>query len=163
MKTILFVLGILIATSTVYAQNDTPAYKKVPFVPAFSIQRADSSFFTNKDLPKRIPVVIVYFNPECGHCQAEAEELSKHMEQFKKVFFVMAAYNDMKLISEFAAKYGLDQYKNVVFGRDNKYFLPVFYHVETTPFSALYDKKGKLVTAFEHGMTSDDLSKALRR
>ncbi len=144
------------------AQKDSlPPYKQVPFIPSFTIQLTDSANFSKKDLPKKTPVVIIYFNPECGHCQAEATELSKNMDRFKKVFFVMAAYHDLGQIKEFGEVYGFDKFDNIKLGRDSKYFLPVFYDVKTTPFSAVYDKKGKLVKAFEHGMSVEELEKAL--
>jgi thiol-disulfide isomerase/thioredoxin len=144
-------------------QKDTllPPYRQVPVIPAFTIQLTDSSYFAKKDIPKKMPVVIIYFNPECGHCQEEAKELAKNMDKFKKVFFIMAAYHDMEQIKEFAVTYGLDKFRNVRIGKDFKYFIPVFYQVKTTPFIAVYDKKGKLLKAFPGGMSVEDLEKAL--
>jgi thiol-disulfide isomerase/thioredoxin len=147
---------------TANAQKDTlPPYLQVPVIPAFVIQLTDSSMFAKKDIPKKIPVVMIYFNPECGHCQLEAQELVKNMDKFKKVFFVMAAYHDMEQIKEFASTYGLDKFSNVRIGRDSKYFIPVFYQVKTTPFSAVYDKKGNLLKAFPDEMSIEELEKAL--
>jgi thiol-disulfide isomerase/thioredoxin len=145
------------------AQKDTllPPYRQVPVIPAFTIQLTDSSYFAKKDIPKKMPVVMIYFNPECGHCQQEAQELAKNMDKFKKVFFVMAAYHDMEQIKEFATTYGLDKFRNLRIGKDFKYFIPVFYQVKTTPFSAVYDKKGRLLKAFPDGMSVEDLEKAL--
>ncbi len=160
---ILFLCGILLFTA-VKSQKDTLSpYKQVPFIPPFTIQLTDSSNFSKKDLPKKTPVVIIYFNPECGHCQDEAKEIAKNMDKFKKVFFLMVAYHDLGQIKEFGETYELDNFKNVKLGRDSKYFLPVFYQVKTTPFSAVYNKKGKLVTAFEQGMSVEELEKALVR
>jgi thiol-disulfide isomerase/thioredoxin len=164
MKQLAILFIAIAAFGAAKAQNDTlPPYKQVPVVPAFTIQLTDSSWFGKKDLPQKTPVVIIYFNPECGHCQHEAEELSKSMDKFRKVFFVMAAYQDMDKIKEFAVTYGLDSFPNIKFGRDTKYFLPVFYQVKMTPFSAVYDKKGNLVKVFETGMTPEELEQALGR
>lgn len=164
MKQFIILLVAVGAFINAKAQKDTiPPYKQVPFIPAFSIQLTDSSNFSKKDLPKNSPVVIIYFNPECGHCQQEATELSKNMDKFKKVFFVMAAYADLEKIKEFGELHGLDKFSNVKLGRETKYFLPVFYQVKTTPFSAVYDKKGKLVNGFEHGLSVEELEKTLKR
>jgi thiol-disulfide isomerase/thioredoxin len=163
MKQFIILLITFAAFITAKAQKDTlPPYKQVPFIPAFTIQLTDSSNFSKKDLPKNTPVVIIYFNPECGHCQQEATELSKNMDKFKKVFFVMAAYAELEKVEEFSELYGLNKFSNVKLGRDGKYFLPVFYQVKTTPFSAVYNKKGKLLKAFEHGMSVEELEKALK-
>ncbi len=164
MKRVVLLLVAIVGFVCAKAQKDAlPPYKQVPFIPSFTIQLTDSADFSKKDLPKKTPVVIIYFNPECGHCQAEATGLSKNMDKFKKVFFIMAAYAEMEKIKEFGEVYGLDKFNNIKLGRDGKYFLPVFYDVKTTPFSAVYDKKGKLVKAFEHGMSVEELEKALSR
>jgi thiol-disulfide isomerase/thioredoxin len=163
MKRLILLFALLTGFIAAQAQKETlPPYKQVPVIPAFTIQLTDSSLFAKKDIPKRRPVVMIYFNPECGHCQQEAQELAKNMDRFKKVFFVMAAYHDMEQIREFAVTYGLDKFSNVRIGRDTKYFIPVFYDVKMTPFSAVYNKKGNLVKAFPGGMSVDDLKKALQ-
>jgi thiol-disulfide isomerase/thioredoxin len=163
MKQLALILIAFAAFTSAKAQSDSlPPYRQVPIIPAFSIQLPDSSWFSKKDLPKKTPVVIIYFNPECGHCQHEAEELAKNMDKFKKVFFVMAAYHDLQNIQAFDTTYHLDKFSNIVIGRDSKYFLPVFYKVRMTPFSAVYDKKGNLVKWFESGMTPEQLEEALK-
>lgn len=162
MKQLAILLISFAAVISVKAQQDTlPPYKKLPVIPAFTIQLTDSSWFSKADLPGKTPVVMIYFNPECGHCQHEAQELAKNMDKFKNVFFVMAAYHEMDKIQEFITTYGLDKFSNMKIGRDGKYFIPVFYQVKMTPFSAVYDKKGNLIKAFEGGMTIEQLEEAL--
>jgi protein-disulfide isomerase len=36
--------------------------------------------------------VIVYFNPECGHCQLTAHDFMEKKDDFKDVFFVWVTY-----------------------------------------------------------------------
>jgi len=94
MKQFGILLIVMVAFINAKAQKDTlPPYKQVPFIPPFTIQLTDSSNFSKKDLPKKTPVVIIYFNPECGHCQDEAKELAKNMDKFKKIFFLMVTYH----------------------------------------------------------------------
>jgi thiol-disulfide isomerase/thioredoxin len=163
MKRVLVLVGLLFGFVATHAQKDTlPPYKQVPVIPAFVIQLTDSSMFAKKDIPRKRPVVMIYFNPECGHCQLEAQELAKNMDKFKNVFFVMAAYHDLEEIKDFAVTYGLDKFKNVRIGRDSKYFIPVFYDVKTTPFSAVYDRKGNLLKAFPQGMSIEELEQTIK-
>jgi thiol-disulfide isomerase/thioredoxin len=139
-------------------KDSLPPYLKAPvIIPPFTILLTDSTTFTKKDLPKKKYIVITYFNPECGHCQDEAKALAKHMDKFKNVFFVMAAYKELELIREFSENFGLDAFPNLKIGRDTQYFLPVFYDVKSTPFTAVYDKKGKFLKAFENGYTISSL------
>jgi hypothetical protein len=45
-------------------------------------------------------------------------------------------------------------------GRDTKFFLPPFYHMQSLPYLALYDKGGHLITTFEGNVKIDKLLEA---
>ena len=97
MKKIFFLLVILSSALLVHAQTQTPEkvypYQKDSTLPEFKMLETDSTTWFNSDqLPKNRPVVIVYFNPECGHCQLTAHELMEKKEQFKDAFFVWITY-----------------------------------------------------------------------
>jgi len=141
------------------AQADTvPAFKKNPHIPAFEILQTDSTWFANTDIPKNKPVVIVYFSPECGHCQLTAQEFAKSMDELKDVFLIWVSRYSPEQIKKFAEEYQLNRFENVRLGRDTKYFIPVFYDIKFTPFMAVYDKKGKLVKTYPEGTHPDTLA-----
>lgn len=144
-----------------FSQNagDTiAAYQKNPLIPEFKILQPDSSWFVKKDLPAGKPIVISYFNPECGHCKIEAKELALRMDSLNKGFFVFTSFHSPQELKQFAIEYGLDKFDNVVFGRDTRYVLPIFYDVKFTPFTAVYNnKEGKLMKAYENGINISEL------
>lgn len=157
------ILAILLMTgfgNLVQAQqSDSSApYRKRPVLPAFQILQSDSTWFTDTKIPPNRPVVIMYFSPECGHCQLEAEDLVKHMDSLKKAFFVMVSYHSPQDIAGFAHKYKLDSLDNVRLGRDTEYYLPSFYQVTQTPFIAVYDASHKLVEIFRTGAGAEKLA-----
>ncbi|MCW3087362.1 MAG: hypothetical protein JWQ78_748 [Sediminibacterium sp.] len=167
MKTLcLFLLTLLFAT-TVSAQllqaDPVAPYKKDPQIPDFSIQQTDGSWFTKEQLPKYDYTVIIYFAPDCGHCQYEATEIVKHMDSLKNAFFVFVAYKSLEDIKEFSLKYGLNAFSNIRTGRDPKYFIPSFYQVKFTPFVAVYDRKGLFVKEFEKGAEASELIALVNR
>lgn len=162
MKKILFILFTFFSITSFAQTDDLPAYKKQPGVPQFMILQTDSTWFTTSSLPKNKPVIITYFSPECGHCQLEAQELAKHMDDLKNVNFVWASYFTPAEIKEFMTKYEMKDFKNVHFGRDVKYYLPVFYDLKFTPFTAVYDKQGKLIKTYETGIDFKELSELLK-
>ena len=94
MKKILFLLFIALKMNAAHAQNDTiPPYEKDSLhIPSFTVLQTDSSFTNDKKIPNDKPVVIVYFSPECGHCQITADEFSKKMKEMKNIFFVWVSY-----------------------------------------------------------------------
>lgn len=138
------------------AKDSLPPYLQVPIIPPFKLTLLDGSFFMKKDLPKKT-VVVTYFSPECGHCQGEAERLIASAALYNNKFFVWASYHDIESIKAFCEKYGLHKLKNVVVGRDADYFIPTFYRVKFTPFSAVYNKKGNLIKAYADGLQWEEL------
>ena len=152
------------ALSNTQPQNNDPAfdtvppYKKNPGIPPFKIMQPDSTWFTNAELPKNKPVVIIYFSPECGHCQLAAQEISNSIDKLKDAFFVWVSYYSVPEIKTFTINYKLTQYGNFRFGRDPKYFLPTYYRVRFTPFMAVYDNNGQFVQAFDQGASPETLA-----
>ncbi|NCI51462.1 hypothetical protein GWC95_16150 [Sediminibacterium roseum] len=169
MKQLLSFFILVLMMGTVSAQNnqakkdataanpqvEQPAYKKDPKMPAFNILLTDSTWFTRDQVPvsKYDHTFIIYFSPDCGHCQHEATEIVKNMDSLKNAFFVFVAYKPLEDIKGFASYYKLDQFANVRVGRDPQYFIPSFFRVTRTPFVVLYNKQGLLEKVFDPEVT----------
>lgn len=167
MKQLLLSLACALLTIFAVAQTNDPGdnapYKKDPVMPAFRILQTDSAtWFTKSELPKSEFTIIIYFSPECGHCQYEAKEVVKNMDSLQNTFMVWVSYKSITEIREFAQHYGLDRFPNIRIGRDPIYALPSFYQVRFTPFVAVYDKKGMFLKAYETGVEMADLNALLR-
>ncbi len=152
--------GFLIAA----AQTDTiPPFKKSPYIPAFKILQTDSTWFAKENIPKNKPVIIIYFSPDCGHCQITAKEFAEKMNELDDVFMVWVSRYAPQEVKKFGEEYKLNQFANVRLGTDTKYFIPVFYDVRFTPFMAVYDKKGKLLETYPQGTGPDTVAKLLHK
>ena len=142
--------------------DSLPAFARQP-IPNFrllvSVKGKDSIWFSNNDMPKNRPIAIIYFSPECGHCQFEMKEIEKNMDSLKDVFFVFASFHPIDSLYSFEKKYNIPSYPNIVMGRDTKYFLPIYYSVKFTPFFALYDPQGKFVKSYDQGVKMPELIK----
>ncbi len=154
-KQILLAFAILL-TLAAAAQKDslnTPPYKKFPFFPPAKLLLPDSTtLFTKANLEKGKSVMVMVFNPDCGHCQHETEEILRNIDSFKHVQIVMATFMPMASVRTFIEKYHLEQYKNIVVTQDPQYFLPTFYMIGNLPFLAFYNKKKELISVFEGSM-----------
>ena len=148
------------------AQNEVidtvPLYKKITTIPAFTIVTPDSAWYSKDSVPKNKPFVVIYFSPDCGHCQFEAKELVKHSEDFKNVTFLWVSFHPLVAIKSFASQYGLDKLPNMIYGRDPKYFLPKFYRVLLTPYIAIYNSDGNFVKEFREGAKLEELIEAIK-
>lgn len=139
----------------VQAQKDSlaPAYKRYPTVPALQLILSDSvTKYTKNDIPKKKPVLLILFNPECSHCQHEAEQIVANKEAFQHIHIVMATTAPLHQMKTFADQYGLSQLQNVVVAKDPYYILPSFFEIRSLPYLAFYNKKGNLISTFEGSM-----------
>lgn len=157
----LFFSLILIGfTSAVWSQKDTilPAYKRYPTLPALQLLLSDSATkYTKENIPKKKAVMIMLFNPECEHCQHEAEQIVANKEDFRNIHIIMATTYPIYRMKEFAEKYGLAQMENVVMAKDPYYLLPAFYEIRNLPYLAFYNKKGNLINTFEGSLGIDKI------
>lgn len=156
-KVVALVIAAFIITTGFAQATDTTSYLSNKNIPNVRLIQGDSSWFTNENIPKGKPVVIIYFSPECGHCQLSAQEINNDIDKVKDAFFIWVSYYPVPEIKEFAEKYKLAQYNNFKFGRDPKYAIPTFYRVKFTPFMAVYNKEGKLMQTFDQGTTPEVL------
>ena len=152
MKYLSVILFSLLFAGTVAAQTrDTvPPYKKDLHIPNFSILQPDSTLFTKALIPANYDyTAIVYFSPDCGHCQYTTSEILKHMDSLSNVFFVFVSYKPMPDVREFYEHYHLNLFSNIRIGRESNYSLISFYQVASTPFVAIYNRKGTLTTVYD--------------
>ena len=165
MKKILLSIVFAIASLIVFSQekeNSKPPYLQVPYLPPFNIVLTDSSVFTKNDLPENKNTVIIYFNTDCDHCKHLIKHITDSINTVPNTFFVLACFNKMEELTAFEGKFSLKNFENIRAGRDEKYFLPSFYKVRFTPFTAIYNKKGNLIKAYENGFSMAALKKIIK-
>ncbi len=145
-------------TNTATAGHDTLApYQKTPYIPSFKIQMPDSSWFSKSNLQPKKPTLILYFSPDCGHCQLETEELLSKMKQFNNLQIVMITSRPFEDMANFSDHYKIKRFPAIKIGTDPARLVTRFYDVKFTPFSALYNTKGMLVKAYEKGIDMEEL------
>ncbi len=159
MKKLTLVLLLLLFTSAAFCQapDSLPPYKQVPIIPPFKILLPDSSWYTKANLNTKQPTWIIYFSPDCGHCQMETEEILKNINKLRKMQIVLITSRPFDDMKHFARYYSLNKFSNIKVGTDPSRFITNFYKVEMTPFSAVYDKKGNLIRAYEKGGNMQEL------
>lgn len=61
------------------------------------------------------PLVLVYFHPECEHCQYEAQEIGQNTEAFSNCQLLMVTYDDsLQRVKNFCETYHLWEIDNIV-------------------------------------------------
>jgi thiol-disulfide isomerase/thioredoxin len=117
-RILMFVIAAAVAGACGKEKPKEVVLNAVPTVnnemPAFTVSLTDSTKVFFKDLKGN--VLLVFFNPDCDHCQREAQLLSdnKAMLTGYDVYFVTP--DQMPAIGQFARDYKLIE-PNIHFGR----------------------------------------------
>jgi len=131
-------------------------------LPDFTIQLTNGKMFTSKDLSHNKPVIIIYFAPDCEHCQLLMKNVLKRINEFKKSQIILVSFESLQQVIDFEKDYGLKSYPFIKVGIEKPvFFFRYYYQLENTPFTALYDKKGKYVISYKKQTPIDDLLKHL--
>lgn len=146
---ILVSVFILSISCTAQTGNEQPPYKRFPSFPPVKLMKTDSTYFDKSDLPKKSPVLLMLFNPQCEHCRHETEELTRNMDRFRKVSIIMATTMPFDSMKAFSRQFELHKFENITVTRDIQYFLPTFFMVRSLPFLAFYDKRKELISVYE--------------
>ena len=156
MKKLLVLVSLIVAAGCSRGQN--PPAKNIDKIPPFKILKPDSTWFTVDNLKKNKPVMIIYFSPDCGHCQHLMYEMKPKMKQFGDTQIVMVTFTNVQMIKGFYRDFGLTKYKNLTVGTEGyTYLVQRYYQVSSTPYIAIYDHHGKLVRAFDKVPAIDTL------
>jgi len=168
MKQILLLIALIIGAGTLKAQ--APGAGSA--IPPYRILTKDSTYLTPANLKKNKPVMVVYFSPDCTHCQHFTEELKLRMDNeskssvktFRNTQIVMVTFTPLMNMKLFYVNFGLASYPNIVMGTEGSTYIVLrYYNVKNTPYIAVYDKKGKLIQGFEKVPKMEDLEAALKK
>lgn len=180
MKKILILLSLIITAGCSNAQNaghnadehkaeeqQTRSKKDMMHIPHFHILTTDSVMITSANLKKNTPVMIIYFSPDCGHCQRMMYELKPKLNELKRIQVVMVTWSkdyDIRAIREFKRDYGLKDYPNFIIGTESyTMFVQKYFDVKSTPFIAVYDRKGNLSTTIPKMPKTSEILAAVKK
>lgn len=101
-------------------------------------------------------MVLILFQPDCDHCQQEAEQIRERLSVFKgyEVYFISS--HPLEVIKEFAAKYGLADKPNVYFASTSVEGILENFGAIPAPSVYIYNKEGELKESF-NGQTDLDV------
>ena len=104
-------------------------------------------------MSKRTSSYIVYFNPECGHCETAFKKLNKNVEalDLKKVTFYAVAANTKEKTEKFFNEIAPEilKLKNLKILLDEDFIFAEAFKVGSYPTIYYYDKKGNFISRYE--------------
>lgn len=132
-------------------------------IPSFKITLSNNKIFNAADLQKDKPLVLIYFDPDCDHCQKLMTELFKKIKSFEKAQIMFVTFKPLAEVIAFEKKYHTRQYTNMKVGTEGTlFYLRNYYKLIKMPFTALYDKKGNYNYSYRDETPVDDLITRLK-
>lgn len=149
-------LASLLFSSFLYAQAGK--------LPPFQMVQANGKVFKAQDLPIGKPIVIIYFSPECDHCEKMMKELIKKEASFRKASVAMITHLPVDRVAKFVQQYSLNKYGNIYVGTEGStFFVRNYYKIDHMPFIALHDKNGNVVKVYRKEGPLTDLVNQLNK
>ena len=142
----LLLLGLIIFQFSCAKSKQEEADKVVANdLPAMQIQLTDGKTVDAKKLEGK--TILVLFQPDCDHCQREAEQIRENLNAFRdyKLYFVSSAAKPE--IEKFAKDYGLSEEENISFGSTTVQSVLDNFGPIQAPSMYIYSENGTLVQA----------------
>lgn len=151
MKPLVLLCAFAVMAISTWAQADPAAatLKNIQHVPTFKIFTApDSTEYTSESIKQNKPFVLMFFSPDCDHCQKEAKELLAYREELKHLPILMVSPAPFKEIKTFYQDYNIASMTNITMGQDLNYALGLKYQPRIYPSIFVYDSRGILAKVF---------------
>jgi thiol-disulfide isomerase/thioredoxin len=116
-------------------------------MPDFTFIDMDDKPYTQHDLPKERPTVMLFFNPDCDHCQSEADSLTKRAKDFQHVNILWIAVSDKAEMHRFDSTYHLT-FNAMTMLRDTGKKAGKWFAVKDVPSIILFDKNSEIINKY---------------
>ncbi len=135
--------------------------KELESIPAFQFNKLDGTVFTQDDVKKDCAAIFISFHSDCDFCINETESITQHIAEFGNTQFFFISPEPISVIRSFAEEKGLINQPNITFLHDKKLIFPLRFDVNTSPYTLVYDKQGKLIKRFSGQILAPAILKAL--
>ncbi|KGE15723.1 peroxiredoxin family protein [Sphingobacterium deserti] len=115
-----------------------------------NLYNPDATF--QKMLPSKGKIVLVFYDPGCGHCQELGENISKNIAKFQQSSIFFITMNDKEYVDGYINMFakGLKTRKNVSFWKEESVEFIEKFNPVNYPATYIYDAATKkLVKSFQ--------------
>lgn len=160
MRKKIFIIGSIILFGFFLVINFQKASAQA--IPPFQMQLTNGNAYSYKNVLKTKPLLIIYFAPDCEHCQVLIREVIKKISSFKKAQLLLVSFEPLNMVKTFEKEYHLLNYSNIKCGTETPtFYFKNLFNLQKTPFTALYNKDSRLIVSYKNETSVDDLIKHL--
>jgi peroxiredoxin len=114
-------------------------------LPNFAFPTINGEIYTQDNIPKNKPIIIVYYNSECDFCNEEAQMIKENIHQLAHTTILFISFETKEKIKTFATQHQLLDYDNITFLHDSKITFATTFDIKGMPCIVLYDKNRNLI------------------
>ena len=133
-----------------------PAKNDLPELP---LLRSDGTRTTARSLTGK--VILVFYLPDCSHCQREARQISNNLNYFKDYALHFVSTAPLPEQEKFGKEYNLAGQPNVSFAQTSPDELYKHFGLFPTPTVYIYEEGGRLVKIFRDETPVEQIIAAL--
>ncbi|MFN7118594.1 MAG: peroxiredoxin family protein [Saprospiraceae bacterium] len=123
--------------------------ERVQALPAFQFGTLNNTFFSNDNLKSNQSALVIYFNPDCEHCQYEARAIRDSLHRFAAVNVLLVSDEPMERLQQFAQEYDLADQPNIHILYDEKRQFKALFGTSMVPSIFIYNREQQLVKHFK--------------
>jgi len=132
-------------------------------LPDFQMKLSSGKVFSSEQISHQKPLILIYFAPDCEHCQALMKQIFSQINTFKITQMVLITFENLQVLPSFEKEFQTAKYSNIKVGSEVKpLFLQKYYQLQHTPFTALFDKNRNLIISYKDFTPVNDLIKKLK-
>ena len=118
-------------------------------MPPFKLLLMDSvTTFSSENIPNGQPSLLLYFSPECEHCQSQIKNLLINIPKLNHVGIYLISNDPFDQIRLLNTCYHLSDYSNIMVGRDYKFGFFNYYKPKSTPYLFVFNSHKRIKKIF---------------
>lgn len=145
-RVLIFVLFLFACAPVKKKDEETKETSAKNDLPAMTITKLDGVAVDLKNLDNA--AVLIFFRPDCDHCQREAKKIKENLISFKNYSVYFIASDPIQQIEKFAFDYELKEQPNVFFGWTASENIVANFGSISAPSLYIYSQQQTLVKSF---------------
>ncbi len=119
--------------------DNQKTYAKIPSTKVTELNNKEIPF--NTVLHGKKPNVIIFFSPDCDHCQDELLSIKTNIKSLDSIQFVLVSNKPTSFLNSYAQQIGIQKFKNIKIVSDANNNLVRYYDIGNYPSMVIYDAK----------------------
>lgn len=155
--------AMLLVTNDTVSAEKTKARKHKKQA-AFTISPYNTKMYDEQYFNNNANLIVMMFNPTCGHCEDQTDRFIKEIALFKKSKLVLMANLGMKsYLPAFATNHHIAQYPDVItLGVDSTDFIKNTFLYQALPQINIYSADRKLLKTYTGNVSMDTLAQFIQ-